>query len=556
MQRLRLGARRFARAQDGAAALLYALCGAVLFGFGALAVDVGYVYLKTRELQGAADLAALAAARDLPNAHALAESTVAANRGVRGARVETELGLYQPDPQIRPGARFRARAASPNAVRVRLVSRARLFFGKIFVPRGSVEITRTGTAARSTLASFEIGSRLLALRGGVANDLLGALTGSNVTLTAMDYNALVSADIDLFSYLDALRTRIDMDGATFGQTLDARVKTADAVDAIADVLVAQGDPAAGAIRQIARAARRMGDIEDLARLVDLGPYRGQDQLALQSDATQISVNALNLATAIVEIAGGERQVQLDLGAGMPGLADANVWLAIGERPNNSPWIAITDSRDVIIRTAQMRLYVEARFASGLPALAHVRVPVFVEAASAQARLSEIECAAAPGRPQVTLSVAPSLGKIAIADLDTRRLDDFRRELTLRPAQIVRTPLARVDGFADADLGGERWARVGFTADDIEARRIKTVQTRDIAQTSLSTLLRNLDLEVRALGAGLGTNALTSALAPILAGAAAPVDSLLNGLTDLLGVHLGEADVRVNGVRCDGATLVG
>jgi Flp pilus assembly protein TadG len=35
-----------------------------------------------------------------------------------------------------------------------------------------------------------------------------------------------------------------------------------------------------------------------------------------------------------------------------------------------------------------------------------------------------------------------------------------------------------------------------------------------------------------------------------------VHNLVNGLSDLLGVHLGEADVRVNGVRCGGAALVG
>jgi uncharacterized membrane protein len=268
------------------------------------------------------------------------------------------------------------------------------------------------------------------------------------------------------------------------------------------------------------------------------------------------MNALNLAAAVLDIAGGERQVRLDLGADIPGLADVDVWLAIGERPNRSPWIAITDSRDVIIRTAQMRLYVEARVATGLPALAQVNIPVFVEAASAQARLASIRCARNERGPRVTLSVVPSLGKIAIAELDTRRLDDFRRPLALRRAQIVRTALARVDGFAETDLGGAQWQDVEFTGPEIAARAVKTVQTRDIARATVATTLRNLDLDVRALGAGLGTNALTAALAPVLAAAATPLDGLINGLTDLLGVRLGEADVRVNGVRCDGAALVG
>ncbi|MBI1185756.1 MAG: hypothetical protein GC206_00175 [Alphaproteobacteria bacterium] len=552
---MRAPLQRFAGDERGAAAILYALCGAMLFGFGALATDVGYVYLKSRELQGAADLAALAAARDLGRAQALAEETVRANRGARGAAVAAELGLYTPDIAVRPRARFRAGAGGANAVRVELASRARLFFGRIFIRSGSVEIRRTGVAAQSNLAAFEIGSRLLALRGGVANTLLGALTGSNVSLSVMDYRALLAADVDLFAYVDALRTRIDLDGATFSETLAARMETADAVNAIADVLATRGDPAAAAIRDIARAARGLGETEGLDRLVDLGPYAHQDAV-LGTGRTQVSVNALNLATAILDIAGGERQVRFDLGADIPGLADVDVWLAIGERPNQSPWIAITDSRDVVIRTAQMRLYLEARVSTGLPAIAQVTLPVFVEAASAQARLSSVRCAADGRGPQVTLSVAPSLGKIAIAGLDTRRLDDFRRPMALRRAEIVRTGLARVDGFAETDLGGARWQEVPFSDAEIAARTIKTVQTRDIAATTVASTLGNLDLNVRVLGAGLGTSALTAALTPVLTTAAAPLDDLINGLADLLGVRLGEADVRVNGVRCDGATLVG
>lgn len=547
--------RRFLRARDGATAILVTLCAAILIGFAALATDLGFVYMRSRQLQGAADLAALAAARDLSQAQRLAEQTVRANRFGRDVEVEVEIGRYAADRDVRPRERFQAGGAAPNAVRVRLTSRADLFFGKLFIPRGSVEIARAGTAAETRLAAFEIGSRLLSLRGGVANALLSGLTGSQVSLSVMDYNALVSADVDLFEYVDALRTRLDLEAASFDETLDARMDTVDAVEAIADVLEARGDPAAAAIRRIARAARPLGDLDDLGELLDLGPYGGQD-VALQADSADVRVNALSLATAILEIAGGARQVELELGAAVPGLADAQVWLAIGERPNQSPWIAITDSEEVIVRTAQMRLYVEARVASGLSALAQVRIPVVVEAASAQARLSAISCGATLADARVTLSVAPSVGLIAIADIDLRRLDDFRRPLDLRPAEIVRTPLVRVHGFARADLGGHAWQDVTFTGADIEQRRIRTVQTRDILRATVSSLLGELTLDVRAGGLGLGVGAVTAALRPLLTAAAAPLDHLLNGITDLLGVHLGEADVRVNGVRCDGAALVG
>ena len=42
----------------------------------------------------------------------------------------------------------------------------------------------------------------------------------------------------------------------------------------------------------------------------------------------------------------------------------------------------------------------------------------------------------------------------------------------------------------------------------------------------------------------------------LSTAAAPLDATLDGLEALLGVRLGTADVRINGLRCNGAAISG
>ncbi|MGE0046397.1 MAG: hypothetical protein AB7T08_11625 [Hyphomonadaceae bacterium] len=412
-------------------------------------------------------------------------------------------------------------------------------------------VARTATAAQTELAAFEIGSRLLSLRGGIVNQLLSGLTGSNVSLSVMDYNALLDADIDLFEFIDALRTEADIEAATFDQALDARVDTPEALDAIAAVLEAHGDPAAGAMRQLARASRSRGRIDGLAQLIDPGPYGGQD-VAVAAESARVPVSATELAPAIHQHAGGERQVQMDLGAQVPGLARTQVWLAIGERPNNSPWLAVTNDNQIIIRTAQMRLYIEAEVNA---AIARVRLPILVEAASAEARLEDIRCALDERDRRVTLAVSPSVGTLALGEIDRRNLDNFRRDLHFAPAQIVRAPLIQADAAARIDIGGEEWRNVTFNGQQIARRQIQTVATRDIAQATVSTLLGNATLNVRVAGLGAGVGPVTNALRPVLANAAAPLDGLINGLTDLLGVHVGEADVRVNGVRCDGAALV-
>jgi uncharacterized membrane protein len=58
-----------------------------------------------------------------------------------------------------------------------------------------------------------------------------------------------------------------------------------------------------------------------------------------------------------------------------------------------------------------------------------------------------------------------------------------------------------------------------------------------------------------LGLGIGQGPIGAALGSILGAAAAPLDDVLNSLTALIGVRLGEADVRMNGLRCRDAALV-
>src|SRR5262249_55522866 len=157
---------------------------------------------------------------------------------------------------------------------------------------------------------------------------------------------------------------------------------------------------------------------------------------------------------------------LALGAGVPGIASTNVWLAIGERPNNSPWITVTDSDDVIVRTAQTRLYVEANVKpAGIGAIANVRVPVLVELASAQAKLADVTCGLSHSGDTVTLSVAPSIGSIDLGDIDTNQLDDFTTALHPSAAQLVTLPLIHVTGSAEVDAGGEQWQNVQFDGDE-------------------------------------------------------------------------------------------
>ena len=546
--------RSFIQSEDGVSAIITAFCAVAIIGCAGLATDVGSVYLDSRRLQGTADVAALAAMNDPSRAQSIATDTVGANNWPQGTRVETVLGSYTADRSIPVGERFQRGAAGDTAVQVQVTSTTPLYFGRLFIPSGQMTIVRRATAAEARLASFQIGSRLLSVQGGIANQVLSGLTGSQVSLSVMDYNALANADVDLLSYVDALHTNYSAQAASFDQTLSQNITSADAINTLANMVHSQNSRASRALQDIAEAASHSGLSGSLNRVVDLGPYAAQDHVNL-AGTSRISVNALDLATAMLEIAGGDRQVRLQLGTGVPGIASTNVWLAIGERPNNSPWLTVTDNGSPIIRTAQARLYIEANVRPALVALVNVRIPVLLELASAQARLSDIRCGSGVGNRSVTLSVAPSIGSLSLGEVDTARLDDFRSPLQPSPGRLVDTGLVSVTGAAHIDVGGEQWTPVRFSGGEIQSGAVKSVATRDAAQATISSLLGRTQLSVRGGGLTLGAPVVTPAVQSTLTSAAAPLDSLINSLSDLLGLRLGEADVRVNGVRCGGAALV-
>lgn len=526
----------------------------MLMGCLALAVDLGSLYLDERRLQGIADAAALAAAADLGRAQAAADRALAISDSPTALAAAVTTGNYRPDPAVAVDERFTPSAAAPDAVRVAVTSQTPFFFGRWLTGRPTVTIRRTATAARANLAAFSVGSRLAALDGGIANALLSALVGGRISLSVMDYNGLVGADIGLFSFAEALKTELGLTAGSFDQVMRGDVTLPAALRAVARVLEETGRASEGAAVRLV-AANAVNATVPLGRLVDLGPYgRAQGP----GGPADIKVAAFDLVRAMAEVAGGERQVRLDLGAGVPGLATTRLWLAIGDRPADSPWLSVTAEGQPVIRTVQTRLYVETDVAAN-PALralgiGGVSLPLLIDLASAEAKLSDIRCPR-PDAATVTLLARPSVGEAMIADIDRSRLNDFRSPLGRGKATLASALLVSVRGQARVALGGASWQPVSFSAADIADRRVRKVSTGDIATGLAASLIRDIDLEVRTLGIGINAGVVTGLVGGLLEPVAAPLDGVLNSLTGLLGVRLGEAHLRVNGVRCGQPALV-
>ncbi|MFW2851639.1 pilus assembly protein TadG-related protein [Sphingomonas sp. TX0543] len=548
---------RLAADRRGGAGMLVAAAMPVLIGLAAFAVDVGAIQLDARRLQGMADAAALAAASGDPgNGQNVAEMSVAAARFPRPVITRVTGGNYRPDPALAPGARFTPSSASggADAVRVELESTSPTFLAAIF-GRQSVTIGRGATAARQRYAGFSIGSRLASLDGGLLNAYLSALTGSNVSLSVMDYRALAGADVDLLRYLPLLRTTAGLQAATFGDVLKSNVSTPQALDALASALSADGQP------QASNAIRRLLNINgsrsiSLAALIDAGPLASQSE----GGTGVVKADALALATALLQLGSPQRQVSLDLGASVPGLASTRVSLAIGEREAQSPWISITDKGTPIIRTAQARLYVRSRVApaalAGLPGLISIDLPVFVELAGAQARLNAINCASEASR-SVTLEAKTDLVRATIGTVDETRMGDFSTALTPSPARLVDTLLVDVIGSSTISLGAaEPWQKATFDWAAIQAGTRKTIRATAPVDGLATSLASQASLKVELIGLPIPIDPLLRSVGGLLQLVSPALDTLLMTTTGMLGVGIGEADLRATGMRCGVAVLVG
>lgn len=553
--------RALARDERAAITVLGAISMTACAGCLAFAVDMGSVYFESRRLQGIANAAALSAAADLGDAQQAAEAAAAANVWDRPVILNVTTGRYLADPDKSVAQRFTPRAGGGatgggpvDAVRVTARSEARLFFGIAALGRKSLRIERSATAARADLASFSLGSRLLALDGGIANALLTGLTGSKISLSVMDYNALVDADVDLLAFSEALQTELDVVALSFDRTLATDITTPRALNALAVGLDKGGSSAAAsAVRKLAGVSKAGAPFK-LDRLIDLGPIGPQDRAI---GGQSVKVNAFDLMRAMLELANGKRQIALDLGASVPGVANLKVDMSVGDRPVDSPWLTVTDKGEPIVRTAQTRLRIDANLApaGSLLGIASVRIPLYVELAEAEAKLESVSCRGGRNGTSVGLLVRPAIGHAVIADTFPANISDHRTPLVEGPAKIVAVPLVAVSGQARVDLTGPGWKQVSFSAADIAERKVKTVDSTSLVEGIAISLVKKLQLSVNVGGLGIGATAVGALVGNTLTPAAPVLDGVINSLTGLLGIHLGQADVRVNGARCGVPALV-
>lgn len=540
----------FFRDSSGNMAVLFATAFSLSGVIGAIAVDAAALYHERRVIQSTVDLAALSAARNPGRAGEIAAEVLTQAGFADQAGLVVTVGRFEADATRAPEDRFVPGRTPANAVKVQFERPGTLHFAASFTQ--SPMIGATGLATVTPEVSFSLGSRLASLNGGIANALLSTLLGTTVSLSVVDYNGLASARVDALSFLDALALEMGLNAGSYNEILSSEAYAGDIAAALAS-LVTGAEKAA--LTTLANAGQ--GSRVPLGKLFDLGRY-GSLGLDSAGAALNARVSALEVLSAAAALADGDKQVWLSLGGHLPGIAALSVELAIGEPPQGGAWFAVGPV-DTVIRTAQVRLRVDAQFLGGLVLQgAVIRLPLWLDLAHAEARVAGASC---PDRdhPNGTAEIAvlPGALELAIGQVTNAQMRDFGATLPVTPVRILDALLLRISAAAHVEVAQTTPVLLAFSSGDIGTARLKTAKTTTLVTSLGQSLLANLKLEISVLGLGLSplnviANALKAAITPI----AAPLDSIVNTLLTTLGLGIGEADVRVYGVRCLNPVLVG
>ena len=556
--------RRFVTDERGVASIVGVMLMILGLGLAIVVIDSGHLYLAKRRLQSAVDAAALAGAGDPSNATALVAKILTKNGYDTTATVES--GQYTADPSLPVTGRF-AVAATGNAVRVTKTITSPEFFAGVFGMDSSADIQATATAARIPAVSFAAGTGLASLDGGTLNQVLGALLGTNLSLTLVNYNALASANIDALTFLNQLATHVNANVGTYGDLANTTVTMGQllaSAQAALNIHPGGDDTAALTALNLLSLQVPPGVSATLSQVVNIALWqKRQIGTIIQQDPGQITLNALDLVTAMARIYGASHMVTLNSAVTLPIVGSGvSTKLTVG-----SPMASVGLSPvGTSIATSQVRLALTVTAANvSIPGIAtvNISVPVYLQIASGQATASAIPCV--NGGTMATISTQSQAVTAQIGTVTDAALANFGSAPVVSPATIANVTVATIpvtiNGSASLALAAGPENDLNFTQADIDAGTVKTAAGSDAGHI-FSGLAQNLTLTTNFSGgllAGTVNSLLNVTVLPLVTTTVGTLLTALDPAGDLLlrtlGLRLGEIDVVARGVSCGVPTLV-
>ncbi len=412
------------------------LIGIILLG----ATQLAYMYVMKRELQNAADLAALAGAQRLTTSEcALASSTALASaqanlRSGFDGSVTPVCGFWQPAQGAASDPRhFQPRGAGGpfNAVHVTVRGRAPALFSW----PGSDQQVSVEAIARfdEPTAVFSVGSQLVNTNPEAPLMGLLRLVTGNTTLNLVSYRGLAGVNITPGGLLDALGIPVatDLGIGEFNSLLAGRrVSVGQVLDAIVTLADQQG--LLGLNASLVNGLTSAGLTLD-SLMVQLGSAANSGSRGLfalieaptTQSALDVELDALSLLTAAVGVAVSDHAATVNLGSsGLQSLTGLTV--AARAAVVEPPSIGIGMPRNGGVPgakayNAQVRLHLNVSTTgtgTGLGGLlgligTQVHLPIFVDVVNAQGELTDIACTPPPG--EASIEVTSSILNLCVGD---------------------------------------------------------------------------------------------------------------------------------------------
>jgi len=399
--------------------------------------------------------------------------------------------------------------------------------------------------------------------------LLGGLLGTQLSLTAVDWNSLAQGNIKALDFLTALQASTNV--STPSQALNANVTLAQVVAALGAAAQLEANTSLSSVLQTL--AAQLNGVGGTVRVGDL--------MKLSADAStlgQSTVNALDMFTGLVQlyntrnVVSTPKPVGIDGGLlGQLGLVNSvALYAQVIEAPVYHCGPAGSTFHSAAVRVklkldlVTLRPATDLLTAIGLTTeIAIGKLDVYLEIARGEGSLTSVDAVSRA----VSLQVQPGVVDAYIGNIPDNLF--FNRSRAITAADVgygqigvinllgVGTPIeAKSVVRGTAPFGGSLLLSGSFP-------QTRTVSSSTLVIASITdSLVKNLDIRTPTPVGGLLAGTVSGLLKTIVSGVVNPLISpVLSGVADpllkLLGVGIGETTVTVEGIcqACDDFKLV-
>ncbi len=427
-------------------------------------------------------------------------------------------------------------------------------------------------ACTTTGACVSAGPRLASVdttKSALLNPLLGGLLGTNLNLTAADWNTLASGEVNLLGFLNVLQAQTNVSSPS--QALTANVTLGQIAAALGVQAQAQANTSLTSVLYALQS--QLGSVGATVRVGDL--------LQLTADATTLTkttINSLDMLTGLIQLYNRRNVLTTPVPVGISGgalgmlgvLNSLQLYAQVIE-----PAVYICGPTGSRFHSAAVRIKLKLDLVSLAPVTDALVIPplinkaslgiaqldVYVEVARGEGTIGTIDAV----NRAVTLQVQPGIADVYIGKIPDAVF--FNRSRTLSAADVDYGNIGSLV-INDLVVAVEVKATVRGDAPFVPPLVVpgpfpqtRTVSTSTAFVTNtVNSLVTNLSLRitpklspltgvlddlVMPLLKPLVTTTLTPVLTPVLTGVADP-------LLQLLGIGLGQVVVTVNGIceACD------